>query len=76
MKAMYDRLFAANEAAVVLHEEVRKIFKEESQSFFDERIKWMTDARQAAAMQDSAIEGIRRVADEVRRKTDLSLSTM
>lgn len=34
-KEMFDRLTASNEAAVTLHEEVRDIFKTESQTFFE-----------------------------------------
>lgn len=34
-KEMFDKLTASNEAAVILHEEVREIFKKESQTFFE-----------------------------------------
>ncbi len=40
----YNKLFAANEAAVILHNEVKRIFEEESNNFFSERLKWKTDA--------------------------------
>lgn len=42
--ANYNKLFASNEAAVVLHNEVKRIFEEESKNFFSERLKWKTDA--------------------------------
>ena len=29
-----------------MHNEVRKIFKEESENFFNERLKWKTDVKQ------------------------------
>ena len=42
-KEMFDELFAQNQAAIVLHNRVEKIFQEESENFFAERIKWKTD---------------------------------
>lgn len=44
MKAMYDVLFKQNNEAIVLHKHVEKIFKEESESFFQERNRWKTDS--------------------------------
>ena len=52
----YDKLFASNEAAVILHEEVREIFKCEAQTFFEDRIKWKTDAKHKIDLQDIKIE--------------------
>ena len=33
-KEMYDKLFAQNEEAIIMHNEVKRIFKEESEAFF------------------------------------------
>ena len=45
-KEMYDSLFAQNESAIVLHNEVRRIFKDEAEKFFADRLKWKTDVKQ------------------------------
>lgn len=29
-----------------MHNDIRKIFKEESQNYFDDRLKWKTDSMQ------------------------------
>lgn len=55
-KVKYDKLFASNEAAVILHEEVRVIFKHEAQTFFEDRIKWKTDAKHKIDLQDIKME--------------------
>jgi len=44
-RQMHDSLFAQNEEAIKLHNEVKKIFKEESESFFADRLKWKTDVQ-------------------------------
>ena len=44
MKEMYDVLFKQNNEAILLNKQVEKVFKEESESFFQERNRWRTDS--------------------------------
>lgn len=44
-KGKYDGLYESNEAAIVLHNEVKRVFEKEAQDFFADRIKWKTDAK-------------------------------
>ena len=45
LKKMYDDLFAKNDEAIKMHDNVQQIFKEESENFFSERLKWKTDVQ-------------------------------
>ena len=54
-KKMFDDLFEQNAHAIVLHNEVKKIFKEESEAFFSERQRWKTDAQKQIHEQDVLI---------------------
>ena len=40
---MFDTLSEQNAKAIELHNQVKKVFKEESETFFAERLKWKTD---------------------------------
>ena len=42
-KDMFDTLSEQNAKAIELHNQVKKVFKEESENFFAERLKWKTD---------------------------------
>ena len=42
-KEMFDRLTLSNQEAIRMHNEIKKVFKEESEAFFAERIKWKSD---------------------------------
>ena len=55
-KSKYDKLFDSNEAAIILHDEVREVFKKEASDFFAERIKWKTDAKHKIDLQDDKME--------------------
>lgn len=44
-KKMFDDLFAKNELAIKMHDNVEQVFKNESENFFSERLKWKTDVQ-------------------------------
>ena len=41
---MFHKLFESNEAAIILHNEVQRVFKKEAQEFFDARLRWKSDS--------------------------------
>lgn len=67
---------ASNEEAIILHNEVRKIFKEESENFFADRLKWKTDVKIHMDSQDRLIEGITRVNENCKNKLSVTLETL
>lgn len=42
-KEMFDRLTLSNQEAIKMYYEIKRVFKEESEAFFAERIKWKSD---------------------------------
>ena len=46
INSKFAALFESNEEAMKMHDEIKRIFNEESQTFFAERLKWKSDAQQ------------------------------
>ena len=44
-KRMFTELSASNMEAIKLHTEVKRVFKDESEAFFSERLKWKSDVK-------------------------------
>ena len=44
-KEMFDSLTAQNQQSIDLYNEVKKVFAEESENFFAERLRWKTDVK-------------------------------
>ena len=62
-KEIFDSLTASNNEAIKLHNDVKKVFKDESESFFAERLKWKTDVQSQINQQDKEISHVQKVAD-------------
>ena len=45
IKAKFEELFAQNEEAICKHNEIKRVFEQESQAFFLERLKWKSDVQ-------------------------------
>ena len=73
---MFDKLTAHNEEAIILHNQIRKIFKEESQNFFNERLKWKSDVKMQMDQQDRIINGVTKVTDRCKNRLELTLETL
>ena len=65
---MYDKLFAKNEEAIVMHNEIKMIFKKESEDFFLARKKWLGDLQIRLNKQDKLIDNNMKKHTEVTRK--------
>ena len=64
-KKLYDILFKQNNEAIILHNEVRRVFKEESEAFFTERLKWKTDVQAEMEKQNKRLNECVRSADNL-----------
>ena len=47
-----------------MNEEIRNVFRNESQSFFSERLKWKTDVARQMEEQDNLIKKIDRISND------------
>jgi len=54
-KGKYEALFLKNEAAIVLHNEVKRVFEEESKNFFNDRLKWKSDSQKQIEEQEKKL---------------------
>lgn len=53
---MFTELSASNMEAIKLHTEVKRVFKDESEAFFSERLKWKSDVKKQTDNQDKLIQ--------------------
>ena len=65
---MYDKLFKKNEEAIAMHNEIKMIFKKESEDFFLARKKWLGDLQIRMNKQDKLIDNNMKKHSEVTRK--------
>ena len=65
---MYDTLFQKNEEAIKMHNEVKMIFKKESEEFFNARRKWLGDLQIRMKKQDKCIESLEQKYKEASRQ--------
>lgn len=58
ISARYDALFEECEKCNGENEKIKKIFAEEANSFFNERLKWKSDAKQQLEQQTRQIKEV------------------
>ena len=71
-KQMFDQLSKQNNEAITLHNEVKKVFEEESQNFFTERIKWKSDANNKILGQGKVLDQMKSTMADLQNKFKLN----
>ena len=74
-KKMYDDLFASNQEAIKLHNEIKRVFEDESAAFFSERHKWKSDASKTMQKQETMLLQVKALAETLSSKVSTVMST-